>query len=43
MRKPTREIGQIPLLYRAICGIRILRDQLLGAFIRDYAWSGNWL
>jgi hypothetical protein len=43
MRKPYREINQVPLLYRAIYDIRIMRDRLLGASSRDYMWTGDWL
>jgi hypothetical protein len=41
MRKPSQEISQIPLLYHAICGIRIIRDQLLSASSPDYVWTGD--
>ena len=41
MRKPSREISQVPLLYHAIYGIRIIREQLLSASSPDYAWTGD--
>ena len=41
MRKPAQEISQVLLPYRAICGIRIMRDRLLGASSRDYMWPGE--
>jgi hypothetical protein len=45
MLKSPVKISQVPLplLYRAICGIGIMRDQLLGASGRDYTWTGDWL
>jgi hypothetical protein len=41
MRKPSRETGQIPLLYRATCGIRIMRDGVFSVSSRDYMWTGE--
>lgn len=45
MRKSPQRISQVllPLLCRAICGIGIMRDQLLSASNHDYAWAGNWM
>jgi hypothetical protein len=43
MRKPSQEISQVPLLYRAIYGIRIMRDGLFGASSRDCMWTGDLL
>jgi hypothetical protein len=43
MRKVSPEISQVPLLYRAIYGIRIMREQLFGVFSHDYTWMGDWL
>lgn len=35
MRKPSKEIGQVSLLHRAIFGIHTTRDRLLDAFSRQ--------
>jgi hypothetical protein len=38
-----KRLEKVPLLYRAICDIRIMHDRLLGVSDDDYVWTRDWL